>query len=123
MLALEFMERVENKLKPGMPDVHYLHETHAGWIELKAEETFPNRIDFEPAQPLWLSRYWNLGGVCYVMLHVTKEDTIYVWAGKFARELGQENGCHDVAPMLKVKCNKMGWQQLYELFATDSQTY
>lgn len=119
-LKLDLLKRIENRVEPGWPDTHYIHDGYPGWMELKAAEDFPNKIDFEPAQPLWLEKYWNLGGVCYVLLHVVQEQAIYVWAGKFARDLYRSGGTHEVKPMLKVKTNTQGWIQLYEMFSREN---
>lgn len=114
---LDFMRRVEHAIESGWPDVHYSHNGHSGWIELKASQKFPSSIDFEPAQPIWLDKYWNSGGNCFVMLHVIEKQKIYVWAGKFAFDLDKPNGCHDVEPMLVVKTHEKGFSELMEMFS------
>jgi len=115
-LGLEWIRRLENEAEPGWPDTHYIHNGEAGWIELKAEEKFPNKIKYQPAQPNWLTRYWSLGGTCYTMLYVVEDNSIYIWSGKFARELGKPGGTKKVKPMLVVKCTKQGWKELYDMF-------
>lgn len=116
---LDFMRRVEHAIESGWPDVHYSHNGHSGWIELKATHKFPSKIDFEPAQPLWLQKYWNAGGNCFVFLRVIEEGKIYVWAGKWAMDLDRPNGCHDVEPMLVIKEHERGWSELMEMFSSD----
>ena len=116
---LSWMSRIENALGNGTPDVHYCHNGHSGWIELKAEQTFPNKIDFEPGQPLWHEKYWRSGGNCFVFLKVIDAQEIYIWSGKFAMDLAKPNGCHDVLPMLIVRMHEKGYKELYEMFTEE----
>jgi hypothetical protein len=86
---------------------------------LKAQPKLPSSIDFEPAQPLWLTKYWRSGGNCFVFLKVIEEGMIYVWPGLFAHELAKPNGCHEVMPMLVVKMHDKGWSELLEMFKSE----
>lgn len=114
--AVDFIERVENRAAPGWPDVHYCHGPNAGWIELKAEYKFPNRIDFEPGQPIWLERYWNAGGDCFIWLFVETENKIYIWLGKHAKALSESGGTKEVDPYMVVKVDQKGWIEIYDIF-------
>ena len=118
-LNLEYMKRVENKIEPGWPDVHYINNTFPGWIELKYEEKFPKRIDFEPGQPIWLSNYWEKGGTCFVFLYVRSENAIYVWLGFSAPELNDKGGPANIPPFMKVNMDSRGWVELYQLFSAE----
>ena len=120
-LKLDFMKRVENKVEPGWPDVHYLHKALSGWIELKYEAKFPRKIDFEPGQPIWLDNYFRNGGCCYVWLYVEKDNTIYIWLGCHAKELNELGGTEKVKPFAQVQMNARGWLELYQLlFSTEN---
>jgi len=122
-LPLSFMRRVESTFDPGWPDVHYSHEGNMGWLELKAEHKFPNQIDFQPAQPLWLTKYWASGGNCYILLKVIDENKVYVWAGKDAMKLDAKGGTHAVEPMLEINCSARGWKELYDMFGLLTPRY
>jgi hypothetical protein len=69
------IERVENQLIAGMPDVHYVCRNGAGWIELKAAV-----VPVRPTTPLlgkgglsqeqinWHIKYSQFGGVSFVLV-------------------------------------------------------
>jgi len=115
-LKLDFIGRVENECGSGWSDVHYMHNGYGGWIELKAEDKFPDRIKFEPAQPNWLTKYWGAGGICYIFLKVKENNSIYIWDGKFARELNHKGGTKIIKPLFVAKDNPQGWGEIRELF-------
>lgn len=115
-LKLDFIRRVENSCEPGWADVHYMNNGYGGWIELKQEDSFPGKIEFEPAQPIWLTNYWENGGYCYIFLYVKKDNQIYVWAGKDAKLLSVLGGTKEVPPLIQTTMNIVGWRQIYELF-------
>lgn len=115
-LKLDFIERFENSIAPGWPDVHYCHGDNSGWLELKVEKKFPNKIKFEKAQPNWLTRYWSAGGYCYIWLYVEDTNTIYIWQGKYARTLNESGGTKKAPIFLEIKANSQGWVQLYDIF-------
>lgn len=105
------ISRIENKVDTGWPDTFYTHNKKSGWIELKSEKTFPKRIDFEPAQPNWLTDYHKIGGTCYVFLHVEEENSIYIWTGADARKLNEAT--QGIKPLMKVKADQEGIDALY----------
>lgn len=113
---IEFLERVENEVGVGWPDVHGVQDGFPFWIELKAEKKFPNKIKYQPGQPNWLTRYWEVGGFCYTFLYVEDQNKLYIWIGKHARELNKKGGTRDVKPMLEIICNEKGWLELLEMF-------
>jgi len=112
-LRLDMMERVENKVGVGWPDIYFLHGKKSGWIELKSEKDFPARIDFEPAQPNWHHDYAAIGGRSYIFLHVVNEKTIYVWEGKHARELYQAGGTSKIRTIIKCLDDQEGLDYLF----------
>ena len=118
-LNLEFLKRVENKLEPGWPDVHYSNDGYSGWIELKFEKKLPNRIRFEPGQPIWLANYWSSGGTCFVFLYVEETNEIYVWLGFNAPELNDAGGPRNIPPFMKVRMDARGWAELYQIFSKE----
>jgi hypothetical protein len=74
------MDRVENYLVAGMPDVEgQLLGAGQFWIELKVcratprRESTPARFKTRKAQVEWLERRWNLGGNAWLLLQVGGE--------------------------------------------------
>jgi len=64
----------------GVPDAHYLFPCGiAGWIESK--KTAANAVKFRTLQIAWLSRYWRLGGRCFIAVRQTKRDELYLFRG------------------------------------------
>lgn len=63
---------VENKARPGTPDVNYI----GGWVELKWLRRWPKnaaispvKIDhFTPQQKVWLKKRWRRHGRCFLLL-------------------------------------------------------
>lgn len=90
-LQLDFMGRVENSAGIGWPDVHYMNECRPGWIELKSENAFPNKIKFRPGQAMWMQNYSDRGGKgsVFLFLEVKSENAIYIWPGEVAQKLDQ----------------------------------
>ncbi len=113
-LEIEFLERVEHKNVAGWPDVHYCHPQKftSGWIELKVTNKFPTTMPYRPAQPLWHDTYWKAGGLCFTLLYVISENTMYLWKGCHSLELNKHNGPKNVEPELKVQLDKVGWKNL-----------
>lgn len=116
--GLDLMKRVENSIEPGFPDVHYLHNGFGGWIELKAQAKFPNSIDFEPAQPLWLTKYWAAGGDCFLFLKVIEEQKVYVWAGCHAMKLDEKGGARAIPPLFVFDMDEKGWSEICDWFGS-----
>lgn len=116
-LNLDYIKRIENELEPGWPDTFYMHDTHCGWAELKIEEKFPSKINFEPGQPIWLSNYYEMGGTCYIILYVKNINQLNVWSGKDAMILNVKGGTKVIEPVLCTAMNNLGWTKMYELFS------
>ncbi len=73
------LERIENNVGAGTPDVLYCLLGHVGMIELKAIPSWPKRPDtivkidhFTKQQKVWLSRWVRCGGKAYVLLKVAQ---------------------------------------------------
>ena len=111
-LPIDYMERVENGVNNGMPDVHFLESGLSGWMELKAEEKFPSKIDFQPGQPIWLDQYCKMGGTAFIVLHVKETGTIYIWEGLDAMTLKEKGGTMITTPILVVDRNQHGWEAI-----------
>jgi hypothetical protein len=79
------LERIENHISPGFPDVGLLHLTtrEAGYVELKSRDTghWVSRH-----QALWLRRYKAAGGRCAIItgstdnyFHYIRVESTYEW--------------------------------------------
>lgn len=118
-LPLEVIHVLSPKITGPHPIVHYCHSGHPGWIELVVSDTFPNRLNLTQGEVSWHDQYWNAGGNCYIFLKVASKNIIYIWPGKFAKDLVREDGCIDTKPMLEARMHEKGWQELYEIFNLD----
>jgi len=66
------VERVENTVASGTPDVDGCYQSSAFKIELKRGVTFKTNdeveITFRKSQPGWLKSRWNAGGNAWVLI-------------------------------------------------------
>ncbi len=113
-LALDHMERIENKLGSGMPDTHTFHKGLTAWIELKSEAKYPSKIAFQRGQPIWLTNYCDRGGTAFLALRSLEDDMIFFWRGGDAFELDKPGGCNRVKPMIMFKNTNENWIMLRE---------
>ena len=111
-LLLDHLERIENKLGSGMPDVHTFHKGLTVWIELKSEAKYPSKIAFQKGQPIWLTNYWRTGGTALVALRSLEDDMIFFWRGADAFELDKPGGCDRVKPVIMFKNTQENWRVL-----------
>jgi hypothetical protein len=71
--------RIEDKFAPGIPDVNLMiPRLGEWWVECK-DQTWPKReltpmkVDFRPAQPIWLTQRRRAGGKVMVAVRLEKE--------------------------------------------------
>lgn len=69
------MNRIENAVSSGMPDVEGCLDGSQFWIELKCEPrpvrpTTKIKPRFQPKQVPWIKRRARAGGIAYVLLQV-----------------------------------------------------
>ena len=91
------LERIENDVGRGTPDVNYCIAGKAGWIELKFLPKWPKRaatlvrVDhFTKEQKIFLHNYSMAGGRCFVWIQVDNE--YFLFDGlKAAMHLGYES--------------------------------
>ena len=66
------MYRVENRVSVGMPDIHFVKNGNAGWIELKWVADFDSNkkinIGLRQSQHIWLKDYKKSKGKCWILL-------------------------------------------------------
>ena len=93
------IERVENMVNVGTPDVNYVLDGCEGWVELKCIPAWPVRSDtlvrvphYTPEQRIWHRERKAAGGKVFVLLRVdsTKEYLLFD-AGAAANKLGYLN--------------------------------
>ncbi len=68
-----YLERVENSVSLGMPDVHGVWELTSFWLELKVGEDLGDRIrarKVRPEQVTWQMNYAALGGKVATLVRV-----------------------------------------------------
>lgn len=89
------LERVENAIGYGTPDVHYCltyrGHTGEGWLELKEIEAWPKdaarvvRVEhYTPQQRVWARKRWLRGGKVYMLLRVKETQHIMLIDGPLA---------------------------------------
>jgi hypothetical protein len=101
-----FVERIENGLSAGTPDVHYAWRSKAGWIENKFREATPQRSwttvfgdkGLRKEQIAWWLTYLHAGG------------TGYICAG-----VGRSTWMITASPPLVRTFNDMTWAGFQEL--------
>jgi hypothetical protein len=76
------LDRIENGLAPGIPDVHYCLDGVSGWIELKNRAEPPKRASsivfsgdhgLRNEQIAWLLRYHHAGGRAFIIAGIGDE--------------------------------------------------
>lgn len=70
------MERIENSLSAGTPDVELCYKGRTAWIELKTAERpvrdgTPVRFPTRPEQVEWMNTRGKAGGACYWLLLIS----------------------------------------------------
>lgn len=60
------IERIENLLGAGTPDVLMIIEGHCVWVELKVRRR--GRVCVQPGQPAWHQRHAAAGGTSFVLV-------------------------------------------------------
>ena len=89
------MQRVENRVGPGTPDVAYCFLGVSGWIELKEIHDWPKRkntlvrVDhFTEEQRSWLRSWHNAGGRSFLLLRVKTAQELLLFRGDYADVVG-----------------------------------
>lgn len=79
-----FLERIENKLAAGLPDVYWQLPWIGGWCELKVGRWGKERlmIDYPIHQRKWAQKYILAGGNYLLCVSVDKE--LWWWYGNEA---------------------------------------
>lgn len=98
---------------PGIPDCHFIHKPTAmtGWMEVKLEENLPTRMPYQPRQAAWLREYSLMGGNCWTVLRVDKQDLIVVVPG--AESLRAEVSLMESQPVF-LRFREDRWDTLSE---------
>jgi hypothetical protein len=85
---------VENRVRPGTPDVNYI----GGWVELKWLRRWPKHADvataihidhFTPQQRTWLKNRWRKGGRCFLLLQANQTDWLLFDGETAAQAVGR----------------------------------
>jgi len=87
-----FVQRIEDSIARGVPDIFAVLDGQAFWIEAKYRERWPARastkvrVGLRPEQVIWLMDCWDAGGWCYVVLRVGRSETLW-FRGADARRI------------------------------------
>ncbi len=88
------LQRIENQVSRGMPDVFGQCPSTSFWIEMKAcarpaRESSLLRFEIYREQVLWLQNWWAVGCQCYVLIRVGQgtKARLYLIRGCDARQL------------------------------------
>jgi len=89
-LGWPFIERVENRVNLGTPDVHFVSPTKKGWLEFKAEPIFrPSAVvGLSKEQVVWAVSYAEAGGLSWITLRAGA--TYFLWEGKLEKSLVEQ---------------------------------
>lgn len=78
------LQRIEDKLTLGIPDVHFCYEGKTGWIELKVLKDYPKKVNtpikinhLTPHQKQWHKNYTKSLGKSFVLLKVNKDAFLF----------------------------------------------
>jgi hypothetical protein len=74
------LERVENSVARGTPDVAYTIRGASGWIELKSLRPGSQVVGLRPTQVVWLRACSRAGGRGWVLAR--RGDAIRIWSGE-----------------------------------------
>lgn len=67
------MMRVENRVGPGTPDIHYQADWHSGWIESKYVKGEGERIKIRESQIAWMCDWTKHPAArCFIICYVAK---------------------------------------------------
>ena len=76
--------------EPGAPDIHAIRDGLTLWIETKATDKMPSKIDYRDKQPLWLANYWRKGGLCFTINWVRSSRSMLIIPGDESVKAWQE---------------------------------
>lgn len=116
------IDRIENLMVVGMPDINFCSEGTECWIELKSPlepvrsstKLFGSNHKLSQDQKNWFLRQRNAGGLCYILIFSDKR--ILLIDGKHADKLNDMTVAELVAVSLyheiKPIKDKQKWKQL-----------
>ena len=107
--------RIESWSSPGDPDVNCCASFGEFWIELKVTKS--NRIALSPHQIGWHLIRSRLGGRSYILTREAAKDPLYLFSGRFVRELS-ENKINQIEPMVEIPY-QYDWEKLMTVIRKD----
>lgn len=86
------IQRIENSLDIGTPDMFFCNKVHSGWIEAKqfklpVRDTTPVQIPFRQGQYNWLRDLTDHGGLAILAMHTGDRRGYYYAVGKDIQEV------------------------------------
>lgn len=83
-----YLQRIEDKLSSGLPDVHFCYKGKTGWIELKQLPEYPIKIDTSIKIPhltihqkQWHKNYYEAQGKSFALIKIKRDS--YLFKGSF----------------------------------------
>jgi hypothetical protein len=81
------LERIENTLANGTPDLYFLANGESGWAELKVSLSASRlRLRYPPHQRIWTRRHVEAGGLSLLIVKMGDEVLWYRDRGAWAPE-------------------------------------
>lgn len=106
-----WMERVENRVNRGTPDIFFRGHRTGGWIELKYDNNPrpSSRVGLEAPQVVWHWGYHKAGGLSWIILGTP--GLCSVWRGGDARAVraGKFGDIGDLAIFKGSKSELVEW--------------
>lgn len=86
-----WIERVENRVNRGTPDIFFRGHRTGGWIELKYDNNPrpSSRVGLAPQQVVWHWGFHKAGGLSWIILGTP--DKCFAWKGSDAMALKRGN--------------------------------
>lgn len=117
------IERIENIVGIGTPDVNYCIDGVEGWIEMKSPKEpkreksklfkFKNNHEFTQGQKNWFLKQRNAGGRAFVLICTDKRWMLMdIWQADFINEMTVDQLWHKAVwacskPVIRCQWNKL----------------
>ena len=82
-----FVNRIENRIGGGVPDVYICINGKSIWLELKVTKS--HRISISPNQIAWHYSYYQSKGVSFFLVKALPSSTLFLFEGVHGRGLSE----------------------------------
>ena len=111
------MQRHEDLAAVGVPDVSYGARGVQGWIELKHMAKFTRngvKIPWRPGQREWLQRRGAVGGRCWLLVRVEKDNFLFNYEGLPLLDTKYDRQDFELWSALHWETGEYVWSELLE---------